>query len=127
VTEAEKITAAIDAHTQWFVKLCIAIHSGTSQFKPEIVRTDDNCEFGKWLRSDFPDRNMPNIQEIKLLHAKFHQQAAEVLALAITGKRDEALKLLEIASGIRKSSTELVGKLMQFKTNLELAAERPTA
>ena len=47
--EQGKIVDAIHAHTQWFVRLRLAIDKASSEFNPEAVKADNNCAFGKWL------------------------------------------------------------------------------
>ncbi len=117
MTIAEKIDEAVSAHTYWFIQLRVAIIEGNSQFKPEIVRTDNNCDFGKWLYGDFPRETVGTalFESIRNLHAEFHVEAARILELAITGKKDEALALLESDSKIRKCSMALIGKLSELK------------
>jgi hypothetical protein len=119
VSNTEKIDNAISAHTNWFIRLRVAISEGISQFKPENVRPDNNCDFGKWLYGDFPQqvKGTPLYSEIKTLHAEFHKEAAHILELALMGKKNEALALVENHSKIRKCSTDLIGKLTQLKSS----------
>ncbi len=119
VSNTEKIDNAISAHTNWFIRLRVAINEGTSQFSPENVRPDNNCDFGKWLYGDFPPqvKGTPLYSEIKTLHAEFHKEAAHILELALKGKKNEALALVENSSKIRKCSTELIGKLTKLKSS----------
>jgi hypothetical protein len=114
----EKIDSAVSAHTNWFIKLRMAINEGQSQFSPENVRPDNNCEFGKWLYGDFPSKakSTPLFLEIKTLHGEFHREAARILELALQGKKSEALGLLENTSKIRRCSTDLITKLTQLKS-----------
>jgi hypothetical protein len=116
----EKVDAAINAHTNWLVRLRVAIENGTSEFKPEIVKTDDNCEFGKWLYGDFPESFMgkPIYQVIKELHADFHRQAAIILELALAGEKEKAIELMKLDGEFRKHSLSLIMKLNQLKKDL---------
>jgi hypothetical protein len=111
-----QVDGAIHAHTQWLVRLQLAIKNATSEFKPEIVKTDNNCAFGKWLYSEIPDeiKKTPLYEEIKQLHASFHQRAGEILDLALQKKQAEALRLMD-EGGLRKTSYALVGKLSTLK------------
>ncbi len=119
MTNAEKIDAAISAHSEWFIKLRVAINEGTSQFKPETVRTDNQCEFGKWLYGKFPAelKESESFSQIKKLHAEFHREAGSILALALAGKRQEALAGMDANSNIRKCSTALVRSLNSLKSS----------
>ena len=116
--EAEKIDAALKAHSEWFIRLRMAVEQGTSTFDPGIVATDNHCEFGKWLYGDFPQewKGLPLFTEIKGIHKQFHIEAARILRLAIGGKKEEALASLGVGTPVRKISTDLVTKLYKLKT-----------
>jgi hypothetical protein len=115
--EKTQIDDAIHAHTQWFIKLRVAIDRGSSEFNPDVVKTDNNCIFGKWLYGDFPASKKGTVlySEIKDLHAKFHAEAARILALAIAGQKDVALAGMETDSHIRQISAALMAKLNDLK------------
>ncbi len=119
MTNVERIDEAVSAHTHWFIKLRVAIIEGSSQFKPEIVRTDTNCDFGNWLYGDFPREVAGShlLAEIRALHSEFHKEAAHILELAIAGKKDEALSLLDDDSKIRKCSADLLNRLSILKSS----------
>jgi len=106
----EKVAAAIKAHFGWFDRIRSAISSGKSEFKPEIVVTDNNCEFGKWIYSDMKavctDQNLYN--EIKDVHAQFHKKAGEILAMALRGEKDAATKEVAMGSALNTMSGKLV-------------------
>jgi chemoreceptor zinc-binding protein len=112
-----KIDAAINAHTQWFLRLKGAIERGSSEFEPDIVKTDNNCEFGKWLYGDFPPqlKDTPIYNEIRERHARFHRQAAEILTLALNQEREEALKMLDPFSEFKRSSLALIARMTELK------------
>lgn len=116
----QSIDAAVDAHTKWFTRLRMAIETGSSDFKPETVRPDNLCDFGKWLYHEYPSaiKNDPLYPQIKQLHAEFHRQAAEILGLAISGKKTEAQRLLEDSSKIRKTSLDLITALRTLKAQV---------
>ena len=118
MTKIERIEEAVSAHTHWFIKLRVAIIEGSSQFKPDIVRIDTNCDFGKWLYGDFPQEVAGSslYTEIKTLHSEFHIEAAHILELAIAGNKDEALSLLDDGSKIRKCSADLLNRLSILKS-----------
>ena len=115
--QKEKIDAAIEAHIQWYAHLRMAVTLASSGFKPEVVRTDNNCEFGKWLYGNFPTQGnlLPLYQEIKELHARFHIEAGKILELALQKKREEALTLMDFNSEFKKISTALIEKMNHVK------------
>ncbi len=116
--DVAQIDAALHAHAQWFIKLRMAIDKGSSEFKPEIVKTDNACAFGKWLYGNFPAKQKETTlyKEIKDLHANFHAEAGKVLELAIGNQKNVALKAVEAGSPLRQISSILVKKLNQLKT-----------
>jgi hypothetical protein len=117
--ELRQIDAAINAHGKWITELRIAIEERSSAFDPEVVRTDNQCDFGKWLYDDFP--KTPESKElfdnIRDTHAKFHRKAANILQLAIGGHADEALKLMDYQGEFMRLSGELILLLKGLRTN----------
>lgn len=93
-----QINNAIGAHGSWKIKLRSAITKKQSDHNIEDVRCDDKCTFGKWLHSpeiDLPTRNGVPYRVIKRLHGEFHICAAEVLEMAVSGNKSDAMNLLE--------------------------------
>ena len=115
--QKQKVDAAIEAHTKWITRLRVAIDNGTSEFQPAVVKTDNACEFGKWLYADFPAalKGSPLFNEIRDLHATFHANAGRILEQALAGKKAEAMKDLDSDSAFRKSSLRLIGLLKTLK------------
>ncbi|EXI71063.1 MAG: hypothetical protein AW07_03809 [Candidatus Accumulibacter sp. SK-11] len=63
----------------------------------EAIRADDRCDFGQWLygpRLSAEDRATDSYEEVRRLHAEFHQLAAEVIERAAAGEAAEAYTLL---------------------------------
>ncbi len=104
-----RIQAAITVHFEWFNRLKAVVAHGSSAFKPEIVRTDNNCDFGKWVHSDM--RTVcPNDQvfnEIRQVHAEFHKLAADILTMALRGDKEAATKEIEIGGKLASLSGRL--------------------
>ena len=112
----EEIVAAILAHGQWKARLITAIETGKSDFTPDNVKVDDKCAFGKWFHSlSGEDLKSPYYNEVKELHAKFHQIAARILDLAITGKKEEAQTAMGPTSEYMEISTQLILTLGRWK------------
>ena len=112
-----KIDAAIDAHVKWFARLRMAIDGQASEFKPEQVKVDNACEFGKWLYGGFPPglKSGPVYATIKGLHASFHAEASRILTLGLAGKKAEALQAMDPSGSFKKSSMTLIAQLNQLK------------
>jgi hypothetical protein len=91
------IEEAIGAHARWMSDLRRAVLDATAGVDVEAIRADDRCDFGQWLygtRLSAEDRAAENFEEVRRLHAKFHQLAAEVVELAAGGQTVEAYALL---------------------------------
>ncbi len=110
------ITKAIAAHGQWKQRLRDAAATGKSEWRPETVKTDNACDLGKWIYGE-AKAQVPNaaaLEEVRKLHAEFHQHAAQVLSLAILGKRAEAEAAMAMGSPYSKVSTALVSALKKL-------------
>jgi hypothetical protein len=116
--DIQMVDAAIAAHSQWLSRLRKAIGAGSSEFKPEVVRLDDQCALGRWLYDGFPPslRGTPVFDQVRQAHARFHEQAAGILALALAGKAKEAEKLMDTKGEFITLSGGLVLKLRALKS-----------
>jgi hypothetical protein len=115
----EAIEAALAAHAQWKKRLQDAIETGQSSFQAENVRKDNACQFGQWLYAlSDTDRNTAVFTKVRELHASFHRTAGEILHLALSGKRAEALKALEFGGPYGKATGELVLALQAWKQQI---------
>jgi FMN phosphatase YigB (HAD superfamily) len=91
MSTTESITKAIAAHGLWKTRLKEAVATGSSLFRPDAVKLDNACDFGKWLYSMTPAQRDAGWEKIKGLHAAFHLEASKILALALTGKKAEVV------------------------------------
>ncbi|MHB1091268.1 MAG: CZB domain-containing protein [Thiobacillus sp.] len=86
----------ISVHVMWKQRLS-AYLAGTSEEKPdpEVIRLDHLCPLGQWIDGEGkPMQNLPAYEEVRELHAKFHQNAAEVVMLHQSDCTAEAETLL---------------------------------
>ena len=114
----EEIDKAIGAHGKWKGRLRTAIDTKSSDFKPEIVKTDNNCDFGKWLYGPTISSEIKNTQmyrEIVKNHALFHGEAGRILQLALQGNIEEAEKGLSVGSTFSSLSSNLTKLMMDWK------------
>jgi len=115
----EAIKKGIGAHGMWKQRLLKAIKSGESEWVPEVVCQDNQCEFGKWLYSCSPDqKSSPHYNNVKELHAEFHKSAANVLALALEKKQAEAEKQISVGSDYANNTNALTKEMMQWHSNV---------
>ena len=118
----EALDSAVSAHSAWKVHLRLAIMNGSSEFEPQVVKCDDNCEFGKWLYSkalDDADRAQMPYKVIHRLHAEFHECAACVLTHAISNRPQEASDLM--TGAFDECSQRLMIGLAKWKRETILA------
>ena len=117
----EMIQKAIAAHASWKARLRTAIDTGKFDATPAVVRTDNRCEFGKWLYGpDFTagEKATRNYRSAVELHAKFHQEAANVVDLATSGRKSEAEQAIGLEGGYSKASSALTKELVQWRLKL---------
>jgi hypothetical protein len=129
MTDPKEIVHAIAAHAKWKFYLRQAIDTGTSEWTVDEVRPDNRCEFGTWLRTLSPDNHdSQNWDEVSRLHAEFHKEAAEVLKLALAGRRKEAEAAIAMGSRFTKVSTKLTISMTAWKKALQSEVDhRPSA
>jgi hypothetical protein len=87
----------IGAHVMWKQRLTTFLAGeSTENLDPETIRLDDRCALGKWLYGEGTAMSqLPRYEEVRGLHAQFHQYAADVVNLHLAGNSAEAEKLLQ--------------------------------
>ncbi len=115
----EAIDKAIGAHGTWKNRLKAAIDTGQSDLTPDVVATDNQCAFGKWLHSLPADvQHSAKCQDVKKLHACFHREAAGVLDLALGGEKEKAMECVAFDGGFTKASAQLTQAMLEWKREL---------
>ncbi len=112
----EALDQAIAAHAKWKYRLMEAIDTGKSQWRVSDVRTDNSCNFGKWL-TELPltERLSANYKKVRTLHAEFHGLAADVLELALAGRKEEATAAMALGSRFAAVSSNLTMAVLAWK------------
>jgi hypothetical protein len=113
----DEIRNAIGAHGLWKSRLASAIETGKSEFTPEAVCTDNQCAFGKWLYGTTitpADKRGAHYETVRKLHTEFHKVTGDVLKMALTGKKDEAQRLVDPHSRYISLSGELIRTMMKW-------------
>jgi hypothetical protein len=87
----------IGAHVMWKQRLTSFLAGDSpEELNPDMIRLDDRCALGKWIYGDGkPMSQLPRYEEVRDLHAQFHQYAADVVSLHLAGNTAEAEKLLQ--------------------------------
>lgn len=113
-----EINKAIAAHGIWKQHLREAIATRQSQFRVERVQVDNDCDFGKWLQTfSFADQQSPQFKTVQALHTPFHQEAAHVLQLALTGRQAEAEQAMALGGPFAKVSANLTIAMSQWRAS----------
>ena len=111
-----ELQQAIAAHAIWKSRLRNALAHGGSDQDADVVRQDNQCAFGKWLYGcDASLKRAPFHEAVRRLHAEFHQRSAEVLSLALSGRKAEAEKLLGPKGAWTEASVALTAKMMEWQ------------
>ncbi len=111
----DQINAAIAAHGQWKARLRTAIEKGSSEFTVEKVTPDNNCEFGRWLYGDPGLKKSPSYEKVRQMHAEFHREVARILALAVTGKKAQAMEAISIGQPFAQLSARLTSAMVDWR------------
>lgn len=113
----------IGAHVMWKQRLT-AFLAGSSMetLDPDTIQLDDRCALGKWIYGDGKAMSeLPRYEEVRGLHAQFHQYAADVVRLHLAGNTTEAEKLLQ--GDYSKLSEKLKHRLIGLSQQVKSATE----
>jgi hypothetical protein len=113
---SDALELAIVFHAKWKYRLMDAINTGKSEWRVGDVRTDNSCEFGKWLLAlPLSGRLSENYKKVLALHTEFHKLAAGVLELALAGRKDEATAAMALGSRFALVSSNLTMAVTAWK------------
>jgi FPC/CPF motif-containing protein YcgG len=108
---AKTLYQAIVAHTAWKQRLRQIIDKGENQYDIDI----EHCQFGQWLKKEAEElKKYEHYQEVIDLHREFHQQADNIIQLALKGKVKEANAAIEYGKYFDHISQELVKNLIAW-------------
>ena len=107
------------AHSRWKSRLKAAIQ-GKEKIDVENVGKDDQCELGKWLQGEGKKHaDLPEFEELKTKHAKFHATVARVVAQAKALPTDEALTLVEsLNSDYARASSDCINAIAKLRKSI---------
>jgi hypothetical protein len=105
----------IQSHTRWKLRLKEAIEHGKSDFAVAEARNPHLCQFGQWLDS-VEAKKMPNYSEIVELHRDFHDEAANILYMALHNQKEIAIEEMKLGgSQFNHTAAGLVNKIAEIK------------
>jgi hypothetical protein len=115
MTLPQQIKTAIGNHGIWKSRLNSAIEKESSEFSAATVRCDDQCEFGKWLKTVDPSMKISSsYRKCSELHSRFHGAAANVLDLVAAGKKEAARQSVAAGGEFAKTSSSLTVAMMDW-------------
>jgi hypothetical protein len=116
MVDTSQIERGIAAHARWKYRLFDAVNTGKSESTVQGTRSDDQCEFGKWLASLSPsERSSEHCEKVTTLHAEFHKAASEVLELALSARKEEAEAAIALGSSFSLISSNLTMAMSAWK------------
>lgn len=93
-----EVGRAISAHTEWKARLVKCVSDGHCDATAVEALRDDHCELGRWLyHLPVETRAERAWSFVRDMHANFHREASEIVALVHAG--DLAGARLALASG----------------------------
>ncbi len=111
---AAQIRVALASHAMWKHHLENAIATGRTPRAPEEVEREDRCAFGAWLLGLEDLRSARQFFEVRELHARFHEEAARVLRLAVEGQPEAAGRAMADRGGFERASRDLKAALERW-------------
>jgi Chemoreceptor zinc-binding domain len=79
---------AVKAHVMWKSRLQAYVAKPDKSLDPQKVAKDDQCDLGKWLRSQGAKfATHPAFAQLVAEHAKFHQAAGDIIRRANAGEK----------------------------------------
>jgi len=115
----DAVSKAIGTHGEWKRKLSDAITSGKSNISIAVAKSDRECEFGKWLLALSPtELANPHAKRAIELHKRFHAEAGRTLELAVSGKKPEAEKSMNLGGDYATASSDLTLHMMNWRKSL---------
>lgn len=117
MSDPSELNKAIKAHSAWKIRLKEAIDTGKSEVSASQAKDSHKCEFGKWLDSLPPsEKALDDYKTIVPLHDKFHQEAGNILQMALGGQKDKAHEALtNITSEFMYTSAQLINSISGWK------------
>lgn len=113
----------ISAHVMWKQRLT-AFLAGTSTeiLDPETIQQDNRCALGQWIYGDGQSMTaLPGFEEVREMHAQFHQYASDVIVLHQSGHTPDAEKLL--TSDYSRLSERLKRQILNLSRQVQSARD----
>ncbi len=111
-----KLTRAVNAHTDWKIRLRWAI-TERSAIHADEVACPHECELGRWLEGELARQfgDHPLYGVCVRAHDAFHRECGQVADLINAGRYAEAQRMLEPGSAYHVASHEVVFAIAELK------------
>jgi hypothetical protein len=111
-----EIKSAIAAHGLWRHELLSAIKTMNSDWTPSALRNECACAFGQWVEQGAEEgvKSAPEFRECVDAHRKLHMVASMVLKQALAGKRDAAMRSMDIGGDFAAASMEFTTSMLRL-------------
>lgn len=112
-----EIKKAVGDHGMWKNTLKDAVDTGKIEIPIPAIKADNQCSFGKWLYGPTiteKEKNSSHYQEVRELHAAFHDKASQVAQLAVSNQKTRALKMLEVNGEFTTASAALTSSMLAW-------------
>jgi len=117
---------AIVAHLGWKSMLQSVLESRSGEVSPGDLRQDDRCRFGHWLRRlEDLYRDQDIYWRCCELHRQFHETAANVLEIAMSGRPDADVAALEATRALDAVSESLTAAMLEWSSLSTSASQVP--
>ncbi len=117
MSSKNEIKNAIGSHGIWKKKLKNAVDSGKIDIQISAIEAENQCNFGKWLYGNTISekaKNSIHYQKVRELHAAFHEKASKVAQFATSGRKEVAMKMLEVNGEFTTASADLTTSMMAW-------------
>ncbi len=117
------IADAISSHEDWRDRL-LSYAKGNMLYRvdPDVAAKDGDCALGQWLRGEGKAEyaGVPRFDELVIVHAAFHLEAAALVRMIAGGQAKQARTLIaDLRSPFNQASSKVVNLLtaLQDATN----------
>lgn len=113
---------AIQAHASWKMKLSTYIKNPDDSINPDVICKDDLCALGKWIHGEgSSNSSVAEFGQLKLAHANFHKEAAEIVRRAKNGEKVSDEIALGAKSKFADYSTQVVLHIRNIRNKVKAA------
>jgi len=108
---------AIEAHTQWKLKLSSFLAHPDNSLDSVSLSADNKCNLGKWITGEGTKfAVLPEYSKLKTEHTRFHKAVGDVVRRAATGQKVSEEMALGSKTEFASASSAVVSAIMAMKS-----------